>query len=131
MAKEDPVTEQTMRALMCESFGPPEALVLREVPVPAPGEGEVLIRVHAAGLNFPDSLIIENKYQFKPALPFAPGGELSGIVEAVGAGVDRFAPGRPRRGADQLGRVRRIRGRQGGADDPGARGHRPSTSPPR
>jgi NADPH2:quinone reductase len=82
-----------MQALMCESFGPPEELVAREVAVPRPGQGEVLIRVHAAGVNFPDSLIIQDKYQIKAALPFAPGGELSGLVEAVGSGVTRFRPG--------------------------------------
>jgi NADPH:quinone reductase len=83
----------TMQALLCESFGPPEDLVLREVPVPQPGQGEVLIRIHAAGLNFPDSLIIQDKYQIKAPLPFAPGGELSGTVAAVGTGVSRFAAG--------------------------------------
>ncbi len=87
------MSETTMQALLCESFGPPEALVLREVPVPVPGAGEVLIRVHAAGLNFPDSLIIQDKYQIKAPLPFAPGGELAGTVAATGAGASRFAPG--------------------------------------
>lgn len=87
------MSERTMHALLCEDFGPPEALVLREVPVPQPGAGEVLIRIHAAGLNFPDSLIIQDKYQIKAPLPFAPGGELSGVVEAVGAGVTRFRAG--------------------------------------
>lgn len=82
-----------MKSLLCVEHGPPEQLVLRDVPVPEPGPGEVLIRVHAAGLNFPDTLIIADKYQFKPALPFAPGGELSGVVAKVGEGVTRFAPG--------------------------------------
>jgi NADPH2:quinone reductase len=77
------MSEKTMQALMCESFGPPENLVLREVPVPQPGPGELLIRIHAAGLNFPDSLIIHDKYQIKAPLPFAPGGELSGTVAAA------------------------------------------------
>lgn len=84
---------EMMQALLCERFGPPEDLVLREVPVPQPGEGEVLIRVHAAGLNFPDTLIIQDKYQIKAPLPFAPGGELAGVVVAVGPGVSRFAAG--------------------------------------
>jgi NADPH2:quinone reductase len=84
---------ETMTALLCEAHGPPEDLVLRSVAMPRPGRGEVLIRVHAAGLNFPDSLIIFDKYQFKPALPFSPGGELSGTVAAVGDGVTGFAPG--------------------------------------
>ena len=83
----------TMHALLCESFGPPEGLVLREVSVPQPGEGEVLIRVHAAGLNFPDTLIIQDKYQIKAPLPFAPGGELAGVVVEVGAGVTRLKVG--------------------------------------
>jgi NADPH2:quinone reductase len=82
-----------MRALICERFGPPEELVLREIAVPRPGHGEVLIRVCAAGVNFPDSLIIEDRYQIKAPLPFAPGGELAGLVEAVGPGVTRFRPG--------------------------------------
>lgn len=84
---------ETMQALLCEAFGPPEGLVLREVPVPQPGEGEVLIRVHAAGLNFPDTLIIQDKYQIKAPLPFPPGGELAGTVAAVGPGVSRLRVG--------------------------------------
>ena len=76
-----------MRALLCEEFGPAEKLVLREVPDLVPGEEEAVVRVHAAGVNFPDTLIIENRYQFKPELPFAPGGECAGVVEAVGARV--------------------------------------------
>ncbi|MCX7865373.1 MAG: NADPH:quinone oxidoreductase family protein, partial [Novosphingobium sp.] len=84
----------TMQAVMCERHGPPEELVVRsDVPVPEPGEGQIQIRVHAAGLNFPDTLIIQNKYQMKPALPFSPGGELAGIVSAVGANVTRFREG--------------------------------------
>lgn len=82
-----------MTALLCEAHGPPEDLVLRTVPLPEPGPGEVLIRIHAAGLNFPDSLIIFDKYQFKPALPFSPGGELAGTIAAVGEGVTGFAIG--------------------------------------
>ncbi|MDR2857119.1 MAG: NADPH:quinone oxidoreductase family protein [Novosphingobium sp.] len=85
--------EQTMQALLCESFGPPENLALREVPVPQPGAGEVLIRIRTAGLNFPDSLIIQDKYQIKAPLPFAPGGELAGVVAAVGPGVTRLRAG--------------------------------------
>lgn len=82
-----------MKALLCEQFGPAEMLVLREVPDPVPGERDALVRVHAAGVNFPDTLIIENRYQFKPELPFAPGGECAGVVEAVGAGVRHIRPG--------------------------------------
>jgi NADPH2:quinone reductase len=87
------MSEKTMQALMCETLGPPEGLKLREVPVPQPGAGEMLIRIHSAGLNFPDSLIIQGKYQIKAPLPFAPGGELSGVIEALGSGVTCFAVG--------------------------------------
>jgi NADPH:quinone reductase len=76
-----------MKAILCTQFGPPEQLVLREVPSPKPSEGQVLITVKACGVNFPDTLIIHNKYQFKPPLPFSPGGEVSGIIKAVGEGV--------------------------------------------
>ena len=76
-----------MKALLCKRHGLPDTLVVEEVPDPVPGEGEVVIDVKAAGVNFPDVLIIQNKYQFKPELPFAPGAEVSGVVSAVGAGV--------------------------------------------
>ena len=82
-----------MKAWLARRFGPPATLAVEDVPSPEPGAGEVRVRVHAAGVNFPDSLIIENKYQIKPPLPFAPGGELAGVVDAVGTGVTRFAPG--------------------------------------
>jgi len=82
-----------MKALICGEFGPPEALVLRDVPMPVAGEGEVLIRIASSGLNFPDSLIIQDNYQIKAPLPFAPGGELAGTVESVGSGVSRFKAG--------------------------------------
>jgi len=82
-----------MKALQCIEYGPPEKLVIRDLPVPEPGRGEVRIRMQAAGVNFPDVLIIQNLYQFKPPLPFSPGGEAAGIVEAVGEGVTAFAPG--------------------------------------
>jgi NADPH2:quinone reductase len=82
-----------MKAVLCKSFGPPENLVLEEVPAPVPGPGEVLVDVHAAALNFPDVLMIQGKYQSQPAMPFAPGGELAGVVAATGPGVTRFRPG--------------------------------------
>lgn len=82
-----------MRAWLCKSFGPPESLVLEETAEPRVGSGSVLVRVTAAGLNFPDSLIIEGKYQFKPTFPFSPGGEVAGVVEAVGDKVTRFKVG--------------------------------------
>jgi len=82
-----------MRAVLCKEFGPPEKLVVEEVPSPAAGKGEVRIDVHAAAVNFPDLLIIQNKYQFKPPLPFSPGGEVAGTVREVGAGVSAVKPG--------------------------------------
>ncbi|WP_374548079.1 NADPH:quinone oxidoreductase family protein [Rhodoblastus sp.] len=82
-----------MIAALCETFGPPENLVLRELPDPLPGPGEVLVAPARVALNFFDTLIIENKYQLKPALPFSPGGEFCGTVLALGAGVEGFAIG--------------------------------------
>ena len=82
-----------MRAVLCKQFGPPETLVVEDVPAPTPAAGEVVVRVKAAGVNFPDSLIIQNKYQIKPPLPFSPGGEFAGVISAVGEGVTRFAVG--------------------------------------
>ena len=82
-----------MRAVMCRRFGPPETLAVEEVPSPVPGPGDVRVHVKAAGVNFPDALIIQDKYQSKPPLPFSPGGELAGVVDAVGEGAARFAPG--------------------------------------
>lgn len=88
------MSDRTMQAVMCEKHGPPEDLVFRDdVAVPQPGEGQVQVRVHAAGLNFPDTLIIQDKYQMKPDLPFPPGGEVAGVVTAVGPGVTRFKQG--------------------------------------
>ena len=77
-----------MRAVLCKAFGPPETLVVENAPDPSAGPGEVVLSVKAAGVNFPDVLMIENKYQVKPPLPFSPGGEASGVVSGVGAGVD-------------------------------------------
>jgi NADPH2:quinone reductase len=77
-----------MRALMSVEPGGPESLNMVEQETPQPGKGEVLIRIHAAGCNFPDTLIIRDLYQFKPERPFAPGGEAAGVIEAVGEGVD-------------------------------------------
>ena len=82
-----------MRALICEQFGGIEALRLGTLPDPEPDEGEVVIRVAAAGVNFYDTLIVQGKYQVKPALPFSPGGEIAGTVVAVGPGVAHFEPG--------------------------------------
>lgn len=83
-----------MRALVCRELGPVEKLVLEEdYPLPTVGADGVQIKVKSAGMNFPDTLMIEGKYQIKPELPFIPGYELSGIVEAVGSNVSRFKPG--------------------------------------
>ncbi len=82
-----------MRAVLCESFGPPDTLVVADVPDPEPGPGQVVVDVAACGVNFPDVLIIQDKYQFKPELPFSPGGEVAGTVSAVGEGVEGFAVG--------------------------------------
>ncbi|PPE70153.1 NADPH:quinone oxidoreductase family protein [Caldimonas thermodepolymerans] len=82
-----------MKAVLCRQYGPPGTLVFEEVPDPQPGPGQVLIDVRAAGVNFPDTLIIENKYQLKPALPFSPGAEVAGTVAAVGEGVQGLRPG--------------------------------------
>lgn len=82
-----------MKAVLCKAFGPPESLVVEDVPSPIPQKTEVVISVHAASVNFPDLLVIQDKYQFKPKLPFSPGGEVAGTVSAVGAGVTSLAPG--------------------------------------
>ena len=76
-----------MKALLCKQYGPPESLVLEDIPRPEPGDGQVLLRVRACGVNFPDLLLIENKYQERPTLPFSPGAEVAGDVVAVGPGV--------------------------------------------
>lgn len=82
-----------MKAVVCRQWGEPESLVVEEVPAPAPGPGQVLIEVHAAGVNFPDTLIIQRKYQVQPELPFSPGGEVAGRVKAVGPGVSGWSVG--------------------------------------
>ena len=76
-----------MKAVLCENWGLPDTLIIAELPDVVPGPGQVAIDVKAAGVNFPDVLIIQNKYQFKPELPFTPGSELSGVVRAIGDGV--------------------------------------------
>lgn len=84
-----------MRAVRCNRFGPPSELAVEDLPSPTPGAREVVVQVKAAGINYPDSLIIQNKYQLKPPLPFTPGGEFAGIVTRIGPGVERFAVGQP------------------------------------
>jgi NADPH2:quinone reductase len=82
-----------MKAVVCKQFGPPDSLLVEDLPSPRAGPGEVVLTVKAASVNFPDVLIIQNKYQFKPPLPFSPGSELAGTVKEVGAGVAGFTPG--------------------------------------
>ena len=82
-----------MRAVICSKFGSPEDLEVKEFEEPVTGANQVKLKVEACGVNFPDTLIINNKYQFKPDLPFSPGGEVAGIVEEVGEGVKNFAVG--------------------------------------
>jgi NADPH2:quinone reductase len=82
-----------MKAVVCKQFGPPDSLLVEDLPSPRAGPGEVVLSVKAASVNFPDVLIIQNKYQFKPPLPFSPGSELAGVVKEVGTGVTGFKPG--------------------------------------
>jgi len=82
-----------MKAWFCHNPVGVDALQWQEVPTPQPQAGQVLLQVKAASLNFPDLLIVQNKYQFKPALPFVPGSEFAGVVEAVGEGVTRLKVG--------------------------------------
>jgi NADPH:quinone reductase len=82
-----------MKAVLCKQFGPPDSLVLESLESPRAGAGEVVVSVKAASVNFPDVLIIQNKYQFKPPLPFSPGSELAGVVKEVGAGVQGWRAG--------------------------------------
>ena len=82
-----------MKALLSTSVGGPETLVLQDLPSPTPRPGWAVVSVKACGVNFPDVLIIEDKYQFKPARPFAPGGEISGVVKEVGEGVAHIKVG--------------------------------------
>ena len=82
-----------MKAIVCEAWGPPSSLQLRELPSPVPGPGQVLVRTRVAAVNFPDALMVAGKYQFKPEFPFSPGGEFSGEVIAVGREVTRLQVG--------------------------------------
>src|SRR5437660_6658130 len=83
----------SVKAVLCKQYGPPETLVVEELPSPRAGPGEAVVSVKAASVNFPDVLIIQNKYQFKPPLPFSPGSELAGIVKEVGPGVSGWKAG--------------------------------------
>ena len=82
-----------MHAWLCENPVGVDALTWKELPTPQPGKGQVLIRIQAASLNFPDLLIVQNKYQMKPELPFVPGMEGAGTIHAIGADVTNWKPG--------------------------------------
>ncbi|WP_060519678.1 NADPH:quinone oxidoreductase family protein [Pseudomonas sp. NBRC 111134] len=82
-----------MKAVLCKTLGPARDLVLEDVASPLPKKNEILLDVQAAGVNFPDTLIIEGKYQFQPPLPFSPGGEAAGVVAAVGEKAGAFKVG--------------------------------------
>jgi NADPH2:quinone reductase len=82
-----------MQAWFCETLDGPDALTWKDAPTPEPGKGEVRVAIKAASLNFPDLLIVQGKYQMKPPLPFVPGAEFAGVVEAVGEGVKHLAVG--------------------------------------
>jgi NADPH2:quinone reductase len=82
-----------VHAWLCENPIGVDALTWKELPTPAPQAGQVLIRIEAASLNFPDLLIVQNKYQMKPDLPFVPGSEYAGVIEAVGEGVTHLKVG--------------------------------------
>ena len=82
-----------MKAVMCQAHGLPDSLVYTDVPDPVAGKGQVVVDMKAAGVNFPDVLIIQNKYQAKPPLPFSPGSELAGVVSGIGEGVTNVKVG--------------------------------------
>lgn len=82
-----------MKAIICNQFGLPNTLEFKEVTAPKPNKGELLISVKACSVNFPDTLIIQGKYQFKPEFPFSPGSDIAGIVEEVGEGVNHLSIG--------------------------------------
>ncbi|MFA6607090.1 MAG: alcohol dehydrogenase catalytic domain-containing protein, partial [Sphingomonas sp.] len=82
-----------MRALLSKAPGGPETLVIDDLPDPVAGPGQVVVAVKACSINYPDVLIIEDKYQFKPPRPFAPGSEIAGVIDSVGADVTDWKPG--------------------------------------
>ena len=82
-----------MKSLRSHAPGGPETLRLDDIPEPPPGPGQLQVRVHATAINYPDVLIIEDKYQFKPTRPFAPGGEIAGEVTGLGEGITGWAIG--------------------------------------
>jgi len=92
-----------MKAVLCKELGSIDDLVVEDVPSPRAGPGQVVVSVKACGINFPDVLLVQGKYQVKPALPFSPGVEIAGVVKEVGAGVTHVKPGDPVAGAVPYG----------------------------
>ena len=86
-------TLSDMRAVVCHQFGPPERLVVEEVDDPRPSAGQLLVTVAASAVTFPDTLMLEDKYQFKATPPYIPGGEVTGVVAAIGDGVEGWTVG--------------------------------------
>lgn len=82
-----------MKAILCTSYGPPENLVLQELPDLVPDKGQAVVEVYSASLNFPDTLQIQGKYQFQPPMPFSPGSEVGGVIKALGEGMQGFTVG--------------------------------------
>src|ERR1700742_3563895 len=82
-----------MKTMLSTHYGPPEEMELGELPDPKPGKNQVVVAMKACGVNFPDVLMIQDKYQFKPALPFPPGGEVAGTVKELGEGVTNLKVG--------------------------------------
>jgi NADPH2:quinone reductase len=98
----------TMRAIICHRHGPPAALTIGAAPVPVAGPGEARIKVAACGINFPDLLLIQGKYQDKPPFPFIPGGEVSGVLDQIGSGCEHLRVGQPVMAATFLGGLARY-----------------------
>ena len=98
-----------MRAVVCDRLGDPSVLKIQDVPIPETGPADVLIKVGAASVNFPDVLMLTADYQHKPELPFVPGMEGAGTISAVGAEVTNWQAGRPRDLRRPAGRLRRVR----------------------
>ncbi len=82
-----------MKAILSKAPGLPDTLVYEDIPSPTAGKGEIVVSVKAVGVNFPDFLIIQDQYQYKPPRPFSPGGEIAGVVKSVGEGVTEFKAG--------------------------------------